>query len=1688
MAYKSCNSRAVQLVHYFPCRLFSHRVQSYQLDSCDSLDIFDDATSGLSNGVYKHLSNDAAISVAALRSSDGAILDPDDRLADVVDDREQLAACLSNGGGGGGGSGSELDEPSLGVPLVLGPRIGLMNLRGDGTSASSNSGSPSPTDFGLHHHGYGVVGSSHPASRKDIEVTGQEAATGLMVDHLHLQVRRGSEPALNRISPDAPSTAPNTTGSSSSSASTGHHLHHHADMPPTTSNSRDYKRWSAAPIVDPTSDSDCEERDLEVVRRHPSGPRFARSGARVSMQIFGGGVGSAANGGSHNNAGYRWAEAADNALLSAATAPTGVATPTATTPPDYEETMHRRTRSLRREPVGATSESIPLSDGHHHLYQPHHLNNSSSNNNMQSQLATTQLVVLPNEGGQPLGIHVVPDYSPLGNELGLLVQGVEPGGRIYRDGRIAVHDRIVEINSHPLKDVPFHRAQELFRNALQSRDLRLRIVKSNGEVNRGPASDQLDEMTQQQQQQPQLIQTQQQQAPPSRVAAVSPTRKTPAVVPGTGRASNALMTVSTRKIGKKLDLELTKGHEGLGFSVTTRDNPAGGLCPIYIKNILPRGAAIEDGRLRSGDRLLEVNGVEMTGKTQSEVVSLLRNIPSGGVARLLISRQETEEEIQQSNQLQNQQIQSSQLQSSTQTQQTSPKLPRQMKSISRASEESLLLLPWKQREILTLDIPVHDTEKAGLGISVKGKTTSSSGNGTSDLGIFIKSVLHGGAASRDGRLCTNDQLLHVNGVSLQGRSNTEAMEGLRRAVHQEGPKPGHITLTVARKMHALKDREVTLEGQSQDDTVNGTVRLGGNGGDSSGSYDHSGGSSDQSGSTVIFVSGSGSDSRERNLMKDNRLSGISSDLRNESYYRATHETWNTTQLQETLMSSSKSNGGHQTSVVQQGPGRKQHSQNSPTVHLTPGEVVSIDGDYLPQSRPRPPSMMMMSTSNGSSVASTPDTTMNLPWQQQQQHSNNNIRGPGGQRSGPTDGRDRPWPNAEQPQPPQSPLSETSMRSDGRPSDSEAPTYTSQTSLDTDPNAPGFSRDQFGRQSMSEKRHASLDAKNTDTYQRNKKLREERERQKQTQPESEQQQQQQQPQTSAVKENMPPSDKSQENSRPLFVRPVDPPSRNSSRDIGPTLGLKKSSSLESLQTVVQEIQMQEEEPQIGCYGYHRPTAIRVVRGRGCNESFRAAVDRSYDESGQPTDGTNKEPMETLDEALEVEVNEMMPPPRSPSDIGIPMLNNKNETRKSKKKNANAAGLLLKGLGSMFRFGKHRKSAPASPESGHQSSGSDPTVSGHHSMAGGHMIMPSSGNQSHHHHQSERRSSSGHSGSIGRSSAVSEVDRHHVLRRTLPPDERDRAELGRQMAIAVARQAAQDEQKRIQHHYLRLMDQQQRQAAAAHDHQQKQQQQQQQQQQGNSATTGDRSQRLHQLRAQHQKRHAEQQRQSTHTPTEQFESNNKNVPEIIHGRSASYDPYNDVRKPRSRAAVGEPNTLMPIPAVPSSTSNYNNNYDEFQLKNGNLNPVQIREMQELVRHQRLKVEQGQVIRRQQHYHSQRSARETRMSPPGGNGWSGADRPVSNYFEYESLHIAGHKVALSGPPYKPQQQQQSGNRRPPTVQGDDTTFFRRPDRNSTGHEYGSNQGRASQRESVYGASTYGSGSQNNPSRPAPLTGSKV
>lgn len=53
---------------------------------------------------------------------------------------------------------------------------------------------------------------------------------------------------------------------------------------------------------------------------------------------------------------------------------------------------------------------------------------------------------------------------------------------------------------------------------------------------------------------------------------------------------------------------------------------------------------------------------------------------------------------------------------------------------------------------------------------------------------------------QDGRLRVNDQLLAVNGESLLGKSNHEAMETLRRSMSMEGNLRGMIQLVVLRAL------------------------------------------------------------------------------------------------------------------------------------------------------------------------------------------------------------------------------------------------------------------------------------------------------------------------------------------------------------------------------------------------------------------------------------------------------------------------------------------------------------------------------------------------------------------------------------------------------------------------------------------------------------------------------------------------------------------------------------------------------------------------------------------------------------------------------------------------------------------------------------------------------------------------
>lgn len=58
----------------------------------------------------------------------------------------------------------------------------------------------------------------------------------------------------------------------------------------------------------------------------------------------------------------------------------------------------------------------------------------------------------------------------------------------------------------------------------------------------------------------------------------------------------------------------------------------------YIRSILPEGPVGQNGKLSSGDELLEVNGQKLLGIKHVEVVKILRDLPN--TVRLVCARKE----------------------------------------------------------------------------------------------------------------------------------------------------------------------------------------------------------------------------------------------------------------------------------------------------------------------------------------------------------------------------------------------------------------------------------------------------------------------------------------------------------------------------------------------------------------------------------------------------------------------------------------------------------------------------------------------------------------------------------------------------------------------------------------------------------------------------------------------------------------------------------------------------------------------------------------------------------------------------------------------------------------------------------------------------------------------------------------
>ncbi|XP_068165619.1 par-3 family cell polarity regulator beta a isoform X2 [Antennarius striatus] len=419
----------------------------------------------------------------------------------------------------------------------------------------------------------------------------------------------------------------------------------------------------------------------------------------------------------------------------------------------------------------------------------------------------TRTVEFPADWG-PLGIHVIPYCSSLsGRTLGLHIKGIEGNSRARKENLFHEEECIVQINDIPLQDKTFAQSQDVFRQAMSDSSVHLEVLPlvnkaryektligqlftGDGKTVRANAIPQQESKQDAKpstkldagrsgarsrtpdptavsalQVEPQYGSGSSERASPASPARETSDSPTPGGLSQSPPASRSsalpsLANLTNRKGGKRIKIDLKKGSEGLGFTVVTREPSVNAPGPILVKNILPRGAAVKDGRLQPGDRILEVNGVDMTNRSQEELVAMLRSTKQGESVSVVVARQED------------------------------IFFPRELKG-----EEASSLILEDGREQLMYEIPLNETGSAGLGVSLKGNKSRETGE---DLGIFIKSIIHGGAAYKDGRLSVNDQLIAVNGESLLGRSNHAAMETLRHSMSSEGNSRGTIQLVVLR--------------------------------------------------------------------------------------------------------------------------------------------------------------------------------------------------------------------------------------------------------------------------------------------------------------------------------------------------------------------------------------------------------------------------------------------------------------------------------------------------------------------------------------------------------------------------------------------------------------------------------------------------------------------------------------------------------------------------------------------------------------------------------------------------------------------------------------------------------------------------------------------------------------------------
>ncbi|KAF7213508.1 transcript variant X13, partial [Nothobranchius furzeri] len=362
------------------------------------------------------------------------------------------------------------------------------------------------------------------------------------------------------------------------------------------------------------------------------------------------------------------------------------------------------------------------------------------------------LTIVRQTGGLGISIAGGKGSTPYkGDDEGIFISRVSEEGPAARAG-VKVGDKLLEVNGVDLHEAEHHTAVEALRNSgatVSMTVLRERMVE------------------------------------PENAITTTPLRPEDDYFPRERRSSGIAFNLETCPSGprQRLSTCLIRNDKGLGFSI------AGGKAStpyrtgdtgIYISRIAEGGAAHRDGTLRVGDRVISINGVDMTEAKHDQAVALLTG--TSPTIALLVERDPTAPGG-----------------SPSQSRRRAHSPPPPEPSDSPDQEEEGLQGNHLGR--MEDEYPIEEVVlvKSGgpLGLSIVGGSDHASHPfGINEPGVFISKVIPQGLACQSG-LRVGDRILEVNTIDLRHATHQEAVRALlankqeiRMLVRRDPSPPG----------------------------------------------------------------------------------------------------------------------------------------------------------------------------------------------------------------------------------------------------------------------------------------------------------------------------------------------------------------------------------------------------------------------------------------------------------------------------------------------------------------------------------------------------------------------------------------------------------------------------------------------------------------------------------------------------------------------------------------------------------------------------------------------------------------------------------------------------------------------------------------------------------------------------------